>query len=141
MNKGVIIVDHGSRKSESNEVLEDVARLFYEKFSSKYGIVEPAHMELAEPSISTAYSRCVEKGADFIVICPFFLGPGKHWSHDIPYLANEASKNFPNTNYHVAMPLGADDLILELIEKRLTNCTHNQFTCPSCEGTDKAGNS
>jgi hypothetical protein len=39
------------------------------------------------------------------------------------------------------MPLGVDDLILELIEKRLTSCTDNEFKCPSCEGTRRAGNS
>ncbi len=140
MKKGIIIVDHGSRKIESNQILEQVAQLFHEKFSSKYDIVEPAHMELAEPSISSAYARCVKKGAEFIVICPFFLGPGQHWNYDIPNLTKEASKSFPNTNYHVAMPLGLDDLILELIEKRLNECAQSQFVCPSCEGTPRAGN-
>ena len=140
MKKGIIIVDHGSTKAESNQMLEQVTRLFYGKFSSKYDIVEPAHMELAEPSISTAYTKCVRKGAQFMVICPFFLGPGKHWNYDIPNLAREASKNFPDTNYHVVMPLGMDDLILELIEKRLVGCVQNQFVCPSCEGTPRAGN-
>ena len=108
--------------------------------SNKYDIVEPAHMELAEPSILTAYTKCVEKGAEFIVICPFFLGPGRHWQQDIPSLANQAAKEFPDTNYHVVTPLGVDELLLDLIEKRLVGCTENSFICPSCEGTERAGN-
>lgn len=73
MKKGIVIVDHGSKKIESNKMLEEVTSLFHDKFKDKYDIVEPAHMELAEPSIETAYRNCVNKGADFIVICPFFL--------------------------------------------------------------------
>ncbi|MBT3476071.1 cobalamin biosynthesis protein CbiX [bacterium] len=140
MNKGIVIVDHGSKKIESNQMLLDVTNLFYERFSLKYSIIEPAHMELAEPSIETAYGNCVKKGADFIVICPFFLGPGRHWQQDIPCLALEASKKFPGTNYHVAKPLGVDDLILDLLEKRLSTCTGNSFSCSECEGTLRAGN-
>jgi sirohydrochlorin ferrochelatase len=140
MSKAIIIVDHGSKKDESNQMLVEVAKLFYERFSSKYNIVEPAHMELAEPSIEDAYSNCVKRGANFIIICPFFLGPGRHWQQDIPSLALEASAKFPGTNYHVAKPLGIDDLILDLLEKRLSTCTDNDFSCPACDGTLRAGN-
>lgn len=55
----IIIVDHGSRISESNRMFEEVAR----RFAGKYEIVEPAHMELAEPSIATAYAAAVARGA------------------------------------------------------------------------------
>lgn len=140
MKKGIIIVDHGSKKDESNTMLLEIVDSFTERFSSKYSVIEPAHMELAEPSIETAYRNCVQKGADFIVICPFFLGPGRHWQQDIPSLALEASKKFPGTNYHVSKPLGVDDLILDLLEKRLSACTDNSFSCPACEGTIRAGN-
>ena len=51
---GIVIVDHGSRRDESNAMLEEVARLFGERFRERFEIVEPAHMELAEPSIAAA---------------------------------------------------------------------------------------
>ena len=118
MKNGIIIVDHGSRRTESNRLLEEVARQFGQRFLQTYDIVEAAHMELAEPSIASAYARCVQRGATRIVVCPFFLGPGKHWTGDIPRLAAEASVNHPGTRYHVTMPLGIDELILELLFKR-----------------------
>src|SRR5215218_5599894 len=98
---GIVIVDHGSRRGESNAMLEEVTRLFGERFRQTYDIVEPAHMELAEPSIAAAYANCVERGATRIVVCPFFLGPGKHWTSDIPRLTAEAAAAFPQTEYHV----------------------------------------
>ena len=139
MKNGIIIVDHGSRRSESNEMLEEVARLFAQRFAALYDIVEPAHMELAEPSIGTAYGKCVERGATRIVVCPFFLGPGKHWTGDIPRLTAEAAAAFPRTEYHVTMPLGIDELILELLAKRVGFCVENAYRCESCRGTLRSG--
>jgi len=75
---GIILVDHGSRLAESNRLLEELARLFAARFAERYAIVEPAHMEISEPCIGTAYARCVSRGALHVVVCPFFLGPGKH---------------------------------------------------------------
>ena len=64
LKTAIIIVDHGSRLSESNQMLEEIARRFALRFAGKYEIVEPAHMELAEPSIATAYAaRGCPRGA------------------------------------------------------------------------------
>jgi sirohydrochlorin ferrochelatase len=139
MQSGIIIVDHGSRREESNRMLEELARLFGERFRVKYGIVEPAHMEIAEPSIATAYARCVERGATRVVVCPFFLGPGKHWTGDIPRLTEEAARKFPETTYHVTPFLGIDELIMDLLEKRVSGCEHSGYTCELCKGTLRSG--
>ena len=139
MRHGIIIVDHGSRMEPSNKMLEDVATLFAKRFEELHEIVEPAHMEIAEPSIATAYAKCVERGAQRVIVCPFFLGPGKHWTGDIPRLTADAAAKFPETNYHVTMPLGIDELILDLLNKRATFCIDKDFSCESCKGTLRSG--
>ena len=139
MKTGIIIVDHGSRRSQSNTMLEDLSKLFAERFQDRYEIVEPAHMELAEPSIATAYARCVTRGAQRIVVCPFFLGPGKQWTQDIPRLTFEAARSFPRTRYHVSQTLGIDDLILDLLAKRVRHCEQHDFDCEACSGTLRSG--
>ena len=139
MKDGIIIVDHGSRLQASNRMLEDVAGLFARRFSELYDIVEPAHMELAEPSIPTAYDRCVARGANRVIVCPFFLGPGKHWTGDIPRLAADAAARHPGTRYHVTMPLGIDDLILELLSKRVRHCVEHGLVCDQCVGSVRSG--
>lgn len=115
---GVIICDHGSRRAQSNDSLKDVARLFAARFADT-PIVEPAHMELAMPDIAAAYAACVERGANHIVILPYFLAKGKHWTKDIPSLTAQAAADFPRTTYQIAEPLGIDDLMLDLLKKRL----------------------
>jgi len=139
MQTGIIIVDHGSRRDESNAMLERVAALFAERFKDRYTIVEPAHMELAEPSIATAYAKCVNRGAQRVVVCPFFLGPGKHWTQDIPRLTADAAQNFPQTCYHVSPTLGVDDLILDLLDKRASGCADHGYLCDLCKGTPRSG--
>jgi sirohydrochlorin ferrochelatase len=139
MKDGIIIVDHGSRLEGSNRMLEEVARLFAGRFAEAYDIVEPAHMELAEPSIGTAYDSCVARGADRVIVCPFFLGPGKHWTGDIPKLTAEAAARHPGTRYHVTMPLGIDELILELLNKRVRWCVEKGLLCEECAGTVRSG--
>lgn len=115
---GVVICDHGSRRAQSNDALEEVARRFAQRFPGT-PIVEAAHMELAMPDIAAAYAKCVERGASKIVVLPYFLAEGKHWTRDIPSLTAQAAADFPGTSYQIAQPLGIDELILDLLKKRL----------------------
>lgn len=116
---GIILVDHGSREPASNRSHEALAAAFAEKFADRYRIVEPAHMELAEPTVAAAYARCVARGARHIIIAPCFLGPGRHSTIDIPRLAGQAAAGHPGTTWHVTAALGVDGLLLELLEKRI----------------------
>ena len=135
----IIIVDHGSRLDQSNKMLEELAGLFAKRFAAQYAIVEPAHMELAEPSIATAFTKCVTRGAKRVIVCPYFLGPGKHWTQDIPRLTAEAAAKHPGTNYHITQTLGIDDLILDLLNKRIEHCLGCEYDCEQCHGTLRAG--
>lgn len=136
---GIVIVDHGSRLEGSNRMLEELAGLFAQRFASRYSIVEPAHMELAEPSIATAFQRCVTRGAKRVIVCPYFLGPGKHWTQDIPRLTADAAAKHPTVRYHVAQTLGIDDLILDLLNKRVEHCVGCEYECEACRGTTRMG--
>lgn len=49
---GVVVVDHGSRKEESNAMLEVIVEMFRTK--TGHEIVEPAHMEITGPTIQEA---------------------------------------------------------------------------------------
>ena len=115
----VLIVDHGSRKAEANSRLHTVVRSYKEY--SALSIVEAAHMELAEPSISEAFRRCVEQGARHIICHPYFLSPGRHVQEDIPALMKEAASLFPGVTYTITSPLGSQDGILGLIDAAVKN--------------------
>ncbi|GMI86799.1 hypothetical protein HRI_002349200 [Hibiscus trionum] len=136
---GVIIVDHGSRRKESNLMLNEFVAMFREK--TGYAIVEPAHMELAEPSIRDAFGVCVERGADRVIVSPFFLFPGRHWYQDIPSLTADAAKDYPGVSYMITAPLGLHELLVDVMNDRIKHCLSHVAgdadECAACAGTSK----
>uniref|UniRef100_A0A5B7ACU1 Sirohydrochlorin ferrochelatase n=1 Tax=Davidia involucrata TaxID=16924 RepID=A0A5B7ACU1_DAVIN len=106
-----------------------------------YPIVEPAHMELAEPSIKDAFSSCVQQGANRVIINPFFLFPGRHWHKDIPFLTAEAAKEHPGMSYIITAPLGLHELIVDVVNDRIQHCLSHVSgdvgECSVCAGTGK----
>jgi sirohydrochlorin ferrochelatase len=135
----VIIVDHGSRRAESNAMLE----VFVERFRARSScvIVEPAHMELAEPSVAEAFDRCVDAGARRVVVIPYFLLPGRHWEQDIPRLAAEAASRHPGIEYLVGAPIGLHPMMVDVVQARLDHCLAHAAgdgpACDACEGTGR----
>lgn len=136
----IIIVDHGSRRAASNDMLEIAVANYAAR--GDYDIVEPAHMELAEPNISTAFARCVDRGATRVVVFPYFLSPGRHWSEDIPALVHEAAKPFPNVEWLVTAPFGLHPDISAIIADRIHHCQSvvagDQSTCDVCQPGQEA---
>lgn len=114
---GIIVVDHGSVRPEANEVLLQFVQLL--GAHTHYRVIEPAHMELAEPSIATAFDRCVRRGARHVVIAPYLLAPGKHWEQDIPRLAQEAAQRHEGVAFRVTDPIGLHPLMVEVIQSRI----------------------
>ena len=114
----VILVDHGSKVEASNQLLVEIVEAY--RRHSDWAIVEPAHMELAEPSIAAAFDSCVKQAAEFVIVMPYFLGPGRHSSQDIPRLTAAAASAHPGVEYLVAGPLGQHELMLEVIDSRLS---------------------
>ncbi len=129
---GIVIVDHGSRRQEANRRHE----VFVQEWRRRgtYRIVEPAHMELAEPSIAAAFDACVTAGAAVVVIAPYFLWPGDHWDRDIRALALAASECHPGIRHLVAAPLGPHPLLGDIVEERIDHClSHARGQGPECE--------
>lgn len=116
--KALIIIDHGSKVNEANQMLEEIAELIKEKNSTEFEIIAYCHMELAEPTIEQAFEECVSNGASHIVVHPYFLAPGRHSSQDIPRMVKEAAKNYPDVSYIVTDPLGIHNKIIEVILER-----------------------
>ena len=123
MTTAIIIVDHGSKRAESNDMLLQFVEQY--RATTKYEIVEPAHMELAAPTIKEAFDSCVEHGAQRIVIMPYFLAPGRHWHIDIPKLAANAAADHVGFDFLITQPIGLHPLMHQIVESRIEQCiTH-----------------
>jgi len=135
---GVVVVDHGSRRAGSNTAFEQFVRDGAGRLP--YPVVEPAHLELGEPSIGTAFDRCVARGATTVAVAPWFLGPGTHWDRDIPARASEAATRHPGVRWLVTAPLGPDPALLDLMGQRVDRCLgHAAGRGPDCEACAGSG--
>ncbi len=116
MSTALLIVDHGSRREEANQMLHRVADILRQKRPGI--IVQIAHMELAEPTIGQGIDACVREGATEIIVHPYMLSPGRHATEDIPRMATEAAAEHPTVNIRVTPPLGLHEKLGDVILQR-----------------------
>jgi len=91
---GVLLIDHGSKKTESNASLQILAEKYQESsMCPPHVIVGAAHMEIAPPSIEEGMRSLIDNGATRIICLPYFLSPGRHAIEDVPNLIEEAKLN------------------------------------------------
>jgi sirohydrochlorin ferrochelatase len=115
--KGILIVDHGSRKSEANEMLGSVADLIQAMAGSDV-VVRYAHMELADPTIAAGFSSCVQGGATDVTVFPYMLSPGRHSTADIPRMVADVARAFPDVSYSVTPAFGLHEKLAEVVLER-----------------------
>ena len=113
---GLLLVDHGSRFQEANDMLIEVAAMV--KRLGAIDCVHHAHMELAEPTIAQGFAACVQEGATAVVVHPYFLSPGRHSTSDIPRMVAEVARAFPGIAFCVTEPLGVHAKIGEVVLER-----------------------
>jgi len=119
VKRAILLVDHGSRRAEANALLEDVANQVRKRAAD--AIVEVAHLEIAEPDIAEGIDACVKSGATRIVVHPFFLGPGRHTSEDIPAQVERAGERHPNVQIRISEPLGGHAALIDAILERVSD--------------------
>lgn len=115
--KGILIVDHGSRKREANDMLRCMANLIQTMAGTDI-VVRYAHMELADPDIAAGFTSCVEGGASEVVVFPYMLSPGRHSTSDIPRMVGDVAKNFPNVTFAVTPAFGVHEKLAEIVLAR-----------------------
>jgi sirohydrochlorin ferrochelatase len=115
--KGILIVDHGSRKDEANEMLPHMAELI-QSLAGGDVVVRHAHMELADPDIGEGFADCVRAGATEVIVFPYMLSPGRHSTSDIPRMVAKVAQAFPGVGYSVTPAFGLHDKLAEVVLER-----------------------
>lgn len=116
MPTALLLIAHGSREEQANADLRHVAAELRRR--EEFAIVEAAFLELAEPDIDTAGSRCVDMGADRVVLVPYFLSAGVHVRRDLAEARGRLGDRFPGVDFELAEPLGRHPLLVEVVLER-----------------------
>ena len=114
---GLLVVGHGSRRAEANEVVVEVASEMASRLPS--WVVRAAYLEIASPSIGEAYAALVAAGCARVVVHPYFLFPGNHSTHDIPAALREAAAEHGEVPWVVTEPLSLDPRIVDVVADRV----------------------
>jgi sirohydrochlorin ferrochelatase len=130
--KAILLIDHGSRRTEANEMMDCMANLL-QTMAGPEVIVRHAHMELADPSIEAGVRHCVEAGATELTVFPYMLSPGKHSTGDIPRMVAAAAQAFPALDVHVTNAFGVHEKLAELILLRAGLPVANPLTAADAE--------
>jgi uroporphyrin-III C-methyltransferase len=115
--RGVLVVGHGSRRSEANDDVRLAAARIGRR--GNFPLVEAAFLEIAAPSIDEGFARLAARGAESVVVHPYFLSPGRHTRGDIPVAVREAAARHPNLEWTISEPLSAHELVIEASVERI----------------------
>lgn len=116
MRTALLLIAHGSRRKEANDELFELASQLRER--TAYFHIQPSFLELAEPSIEQGGWLCVERGAEQVILLPYFLSPGKHVSEDLAEARDRLARQFPAVQFRLGDSLGRHPLLLEIILQR-----------------------
>jgi sirohydrochlorin ferrochelatase len=108
---------HGSRIAKANDTAREVAAMVQEL--SGFEIVEVSFREMHEPNIQSGIDACVAKGAERILLMPYFLFMGAHVQHDLPEEIEKAQRRYPGLVMEMGGHLGAHLKLAEIEAERI----------------------
>jgi sirohydrochlorin ferrochelatase len=116
MKTALLLIAHGSRQPQANADLHEAAELLRGRGAGE--IVKASFLELAEPDIVEGGRRCVEAGAQRVVMLPYFLAAGTHVRRDLTQARARLAELFPQVQFLLTEPLGPHPLLLEIVLDR-----------------------
>ena len=113
---GLVVFAHGSRLEAANEAVREVAARLSD---DAQGIVETAFLELGKPDLAGAVDRLLERGADRVVVIPYFLTLGRHVEQDLPKIVAGISETRGGIRIEVTPPLDGHPALVEIMRDRV----------------------
>ena len=135
---GILLLSHGSRLDDGEEVIKAYKEMYLEEFPDMP--VEYGFMEIRKPGIPETIKKLTEKNdLDRIIVVPVFVAHGLHTKRDIPGLLGiesdyEEHDDHGHHHHHdhddepvefdgeiiLTDPLGIDKRMYEIIKDRVS---------------------
>lgn len=116
MTTALLLIAHGSRRDEANADLKFLAGELVRR--GRYPIIESCYLELAEPDIEAGGDRCVARGADRVLMVPYFLSAGMHVVRDLEDARQSLQAKYPMADFRLCEPIGRHPLLVEIVARR-----------------------
>ena len=127
----VLLVGRGSTDPDANAEVYRAARMLWE--GRGIGMVEPAFVSLAQPSVAEGLERCRKLGARRVVVLPYFLFRGV-LPDRIVAQSGEFAAAFPSLRVDVAPVIGDCDELADLVLERYSEAVAGdiRMNCDTC---------
>ncbi|MDR2345286.1 MAG: hypothetical protein LBE18_04400 [Planctomycetaceae bacterium] len=115
--KGILVVAHGSRIKETEEILISLLNMVKPKIPEF--CIEYAFMEFSDKTLEKGIAALVEKNVSEIKVVPYFLFSGIHLKEDIPNMINQCLLHYPDVKVIMGKSLGIDQRLADILTDRI----------------------
>lgn len=116
MATGVVVFAHGSSVESANEAVRIVARIISE--DPGFPLVATSFLDGGKPDLPTAVEELLAKGADRILVVPYFLTVGLHLQRDLPDLIEKIKSERNGLSIEVTPPLDGHPMLGLILRDR-----------------------
>jgi precorrin-8X/cobalt-precorrin-8 methylmutase len=116
MKKALLIVDRGSREPDVRQELREICLLA--KSKAGYDYADYCFLEVLPPFIAEGIGKCVDSGAGFVTVMPYFLYPGMKLKDTVKQSAKVGRDR--NLKMAIAKPLSYHPMMARLIAERIS---------------------
>ena len=116
MKKALLIVDRGSSEPDVRQELQEICSLA--KRRAGYDFADYCFLEVLPPFISEGIAKCVDSGAGFITVMPYFLYPGMKLKDTVKKSAQIGKDR--KLKMAITKPLSYHPMMAQLIIERIS---------------------
>jgi sirohydrochlorin ferrochelatase len=112
-----VLFAHGSRLEAANETVRQAAERFRESLPGNHA-VQAGFLELADPDLPGAVDILIGRGADLIIVIPYFLTMGRHVERDLPKIVGDIARTRGGIAIEVTPPLDGHPALIDILRDR-----------------------
>lgn len=116
MRTGIVIFGHGSSVPSANAAVVRVAE--EAALAGGFALSETAFLEVS-PTLRDATAKLVARGAEEILVIPYFLTLGIHLQRDLPRIIEQLSSEFGGLRMRVTAPLDGHPALSGIVVDRV----------------------
>jgi sirohydrochlorin cobaltochelatase len=131
-NTAILLLGRGGSDPDANSDLYKISRLLWEKLN--YRLVEPAFMGVTDPLVKEGVSRCIQLGAQKIVILPYFLFTGILIKR-LETMIEQFEIENPRVEFKLAGYFGFHKTLQTIVKERIEEALQGdvQMNCDTCQ--------
>ncbi len=114
--KSIIIVGHGSKGEENNELFKNLVEVMRERSDIR---IDEAFLSFEEPRLEEKLLEVYREGIRKTIIIPYLLYGGKHVEVHIPEIIDRITERYDDFKIHLDSILGLEPLILDILSSKI----------------------